>query len=170
MSTDKGGSGRADIRELCLLSLMGALMFALQAAMASLPNIHVTALLIILCAVFFGWKALYSVAVFIMLEGLIWGFGLWWLCYWYLWPALTVAAVLMRKNDSPLIWAVVAAIHGLCFGALCSVPYLFIGGAEAAFSMWISGIPFDLAHCAGNFVLTLILYRPLYGVMKRVLL
>ena len=65
------------LRELCLLSLMGALMFALQVALASVPNVHMTAVLIILTAIFFGWKCLFSVAVFIMLEALVWGFGLW---------------------------------------------------------------------------------------------
>ena len=157
------------LRRLLLLALMGALMFALQVAMSSLPNIHLTAVLIILTAVFFGWHCLFSVAVFIMLEALIWGFGLWWLCYWYLWPALALPAVLLRKNRSAFLWAVLAAIHGLCFGALCSLPYLFIGGRELAFSYWISGLGFDLPHCIGNFTLTLALFRPLYRLMEKLM-
>ena len=146
---------------------MGALMFALQVAMASIPNVHLTAVLIILTAVFFGWKCLYSVAVFVMLEGLVWGFGLWWFCYWYLWPLLAVPAVLLRANRSPVIWAAVAGLHGLLFGALCSVPFVFIGGIEMAVSYWVSGISFDLIHCAGNFTLTLILFKPLYTAMEK---
>ena len=146
---------------------MGALMFVLQVAMASIPNVHLTAVLIILTAVFFGWKCLYSVAVFVMLEGLVWGFGLWWFCYWYLWPLLAVPAVLLRANRSPFIWAAVAGLHGLLFGALCSVPFVFIGGIEMAVSYWVSGISFDLIHCAGNFTLTLILFKPLYTAMEK---
>ena len=149
-----------------MLSLMGALMLALQVAMSGLPNIHVTAVLIIITAVFFSWKCLYSVAVFIMLEGLVWGFGMWWWCYWYLWPALAIPAVLLRRNDSPLFWAIIAAIHGITFGAMCSVPYLFIGGWTLALSYWVSGIPFDIAHCCGNFVFTLVLFRPLKRAMS----
>lgn len=157
--------GKITIRELCLLSLMGGLMLAAQVVMSVLPNIHITAIFIIITAVAFGWKVMYSVAVFIMLEGLIWGFGTWWFCYWYLWPILAIAAILMKKNDSALIWAVIAALHGICFGALCAIPYLFIGGWEMAISYWISGIPYDLAHCAGNFVLTLLLFTPLKKVI-----
>lgn len=138
-------------------------------ALASLPNIHINAVLIILAAVFFGWKAMYAVGVYVMLEGIVFGFGIWWISYLYVWPLLCAVCVLMRRNDSALIWAVVAAIHGLLFGALCSLPYFFIGGWQMAFSYWIGGISFDLAHCAGNFVLTLALYRPLKKAMEAVL-
>ena len=162
-------AGKLSTRELVSLALLGALMFAAKAAMASLPNIHLNAVLIILGAVFFGWRVMYSIVIYIMLEGLIFGFSLWWGCYWYLWPILGVAAIIMRENRSPLIWAVAAGIHGLFFGALCAVPYLFIGGWEMAFSYWIGGIPFDLAHCSGNFVLTLVLFKPLYAAMERII-
>ncbi len=155
------------LSELTILSLMGALMFALQVAMASIPNVHMTAVLIILTAIFFGWKCLFSVAVFIMLEALVWGFGLWWLCYWYLWPLLAVPAVLLRRCRSAFLWAVIAALHGLFFGAFCSIPFLFIGGWEMALSYWISGLGFDLIHCAGNFVITFVLFTPLYKVMEK---
>lgn len=169
MSSPSPQAGRLSIKEISALSIIGALIFAVKMAMASLPNISLNAPLIILTAVFFGWKALYAVGVYVMLEGLVFGFGLWWLCYWYLWPLLAALAVLMRKNDSPLIWAVLAGLFGLCFGALCSIPYIFIGGWAMAFSYWISGLPFDLVHCAGNFVLTLVLYKPLHRAMAAVL-
>jgi len=160
---------KPSLRELCILSLLGAVMLALQVAASGLPNIHFTALIMILTAVFFGWKSLYAVAVFIMLEGLVWGFGLWWACYWYLWPALVIPAILMRQNRSPLIWAVLAALHGLLFGALYALPFFFVGGWEMVLAKWIAGIPFDLAHCAGNFIITLLLFNPLYRAFEKVL-
>ena len=51
-------------------------------------------------------------------------------------------------------------------GALDALPYL-AGGPMAALSRWVAGIPFDLLHCAGNFVLALALERPLYQVLVR---
>lgn len=153
---------KLSVRELCILSLLGALMLALQVATSGIPNIHVTAPIIIVTAAFFGWKSLYAIFVFVMLEGLVWGFGIWWLCYWYLWPLLAVPAVLLRACHEPLVWAVIAAAHGLLFGGLYALIYYFVGGWEMVLAKWISGIPFDLAHCAGNFVLTLLLFKPLY--------
>jgi len=162
-------AGKLSVRQICLMSLMGALMFASQLAMSGLANIHIIAPLIIVCCVFFSWRALYAIFVFVMLEVLVWGLGLWVISHMYLWPLLAVIAILMRRCDQPVVWAVVAGIHGLLFGAGCAIPYLFIGGWEMAFSYWLSGIPFDLVHCLGNFVLTLILYRPLKKVVFRAL-
>ncbi|MCI6646440.1 MAG: hypothetical protein MSH16_02210 [Oscillospiraceae bacterium] len=158
-------AGKLPLRDLVLLALLGSLMFASQVVMASLPNIHIVAVLIIVTALYFRWRALYAVFVFALLEGMIYGFGIWWVSYLYTWPVLAAVTVLLGRSESPLFWAVIAGIFGLCFGALCALPYLFAGGWAAAVSYWIAGIPFDLIHCASNFVITLVLFRPLYRVM-----
>ena len=170
MRSSSPSAGKLSVRELTLLPLMGALIFALKEALYALPNINVNAVLIILCAVFFGWKGLFSVGIYVMLEGLINGFHIWWIGYLYSWPLLLAVAMAMRKNRSALLWAVVAAIFGLLFGPLMYLEYFaFKGGWSGFLAMWVSGIPFDLAHCGGNFVLTLVLFQPLYKVMAHFL-
>lgn len=154
------------LRELIELSLMGAFMFGTQVAMASLPNVNIVSVLIILTVVFYGAKTFYSVAVFVLLEGLIYGFGLWFINYLYVWAVLVTVALIFRKNESSLIWAVIAGLFGLSFGLLCTVPYFFIGGFPMALSYWVSGIPFDVTHCISNFVLTLLLISPLCKLMQ----
>jgi energy-coupling factor transport system substrate-specific component len=48
------------------------------------------------------------------------------------------------------------------------IPYFFINsGWEMYFAMWVNGIPFDLVHCGGNFVLTLVLYKPLHTLLRQ---
>ena len=160
--------GRLSVRELCYLALIAAMIFSVKVALSSLPNINLNALLIILTTVFFGWKAMYAVGVYVLLEGLVYGFHVWWVCYLYIWPLLVVIAILFRRNTSPVIWAVIAGIYGLLFGPLMYIGYfLIVGGWKGYFAMWVAGIPYDLTHCIGNFVLTLALYRPLYAVMRR---
>jgi len=149
------------IRELVELSLMGALMVGTQVAMATLPNVNLVSVLIMLTVIVYGVKAFYPVYVFVLLEGLIYGFGLWFINYLYIWAILTVIALIFRKNENRLIWAVIAGLFGLCFGALCAIPYFFIGGPGFALSYWVSGIPFDITHCISNFVLTFLLLEPL---------
>jgi len=155
------------LRELIELSLMGAFMFGTQVAMSSLPNVNVVSVLIILTVIFYGAKAFYSVAVFVLLEGLLYGFGLWFISYLYIWAVLVSIALIFRKNKNSLIWAVIAGLFGLSFGLLCTLPYFFIGGFPMALSYWVSGIPFDVTHCISNFVLTLLLIGPLRRLMQR---
>ena len=170
MSSPSPPAGKLRAIEITTLSLMGALIFAAKFALASLPNININAVLIILTTVFFGWKALYSVGIYVMLEGLVFGFQIWWISYVFVWPLLVVVAMAFRKNDSALIWAVIAALWGLLFGPLMYIPYFCIlGGWKGYFAMWIAGIPYDLTHAAGNFVFTLVLYPPLHKVMEHFL-
>ena len=60
----------------------------------------------------------------------------------------------------------ISGAFGLVFGALCAIPYLISGGPGAAFAYWSAGIPYDILHCGGNFVLTLILYNPVLRLLK----
>ena len=160
--------------EAVLFGILGALMFALQVVMAPLPNIEPVSLLVMLFAVTFGWKCLYPVYVFVVMEILFHGLGLWNFNYLYIWTVLAVAAISFRKMESSLGWAILSGAFGLAFGALCGIVDIFIGGFGYAAAKWISGIPFDLLHCGGNFAIAVVLWKPLrtlldrlYGKMKR---
>ena len=150
-----------------MFGMLGALTFALQVAMAALPNIEPVSLLVMLFAVVFGWKSLYAVYVFVVMEVLFHGIGLWNINYLYIWTVLAVAAVLLRKMKPALGWAMLSGIYGLFFGALCGIVDVFIGGFGYAVTKWISGIPFDLLHCGGNFAIALILWKPLRELLER---
>ena len=154
--------GNGALREMILLALFSAMMFATQVALAALPNIHLVGVFVILAAMLFGWKSLISVYIFVVLEGLVYGFSMWFVNYLYVWAILAIIVILFRNHRSPVFWAVIAGIYGLLFGALCAIPYFFIGGWTMAFSYWIGGIPFDLIHCGSNAVLTFVLLMPLY--------
>ena len=80
---------------------------------------------------------------------------------------LALLAWAFRRMESPLGWAILSGAFGLAFGALCELVYLPIIGWRASAAAWVSGIPFDLAHCFGNFVAALALYRPLSRLMER---
>ena len=153
--------------EIVLFGMLGGLMFALQVVMAPLPNIEPVSLLTMLFAVIFGWKSLYCVYTFVAMEILFHGIGLWNINYLYIWTVLAVAAVALRKMDSVFGWAMVSGVFGLCFGLLCGIVDVFIGGFGYAAAKWVSGIPFDLLHCGGNFAMALILWKPLHQLLGR---
>ncbi|MCM1334623.1 MAG: hypothetical protein NC084_10075 [Bacteroides sp.] len=149
-----------------LYALMAAILFVAQVSLAFLPNIELVTLLIIVFTLFTGKKVFYIIYAFVLLEGAVYGFGLWWVSYLYIWLIPAGAALLMKKLKNPLGWAVFAGAYGLCYGALCGIPYLFIGGFSAFFAYWVSGIPFDVTHCIGNFIVTLLLFKPLCAAMR----
>lgn len=153
--------------EMVLFGVLGALTFALQVVMSPLPNIEPVSLLVMLFAATFGWKGLYPVYVYVVMEILYYGFSTWNLYYLYIWAVLAVAAVFLRKMESRLAWALLSAAYGLLFGALCAIVDVFIGGWGYAVSKWVSGIPFDVLHCGGNFVIALVVWKPLRGVLEK---
>lgn len=156
-------------RELVLLALLGALLWVSKMALAWLPNIEPVSLLLVVYTVVLGWKALAPLYVYVALELMIWGIGIWSICYTYVWLVLVLLAMVFRQMESPLGWAVLSGAFGLCFGALCALSYWVSGGWAFALTWWLSGIPFDLLHCAGNFVMALALFRPCKTVLTRLM-
>jgi len=155
------------ILEIVLFGVLGALMFALQVVMGFLPNIEPVSLLVMVFAVVFGWKCLYPIYIFVIMEFLFYGIGIWNVYYLYIWTVLAVAAMVMKKNQSPMGWALLSAVYGLLFGALCAIADAFIGGVAYAAGKWVTGIPFDITHCAGNFVIGLVLFKPVRNLVDR---
>lgn len=152
---------------MALFGVLGALTFGLKMAMSWLPNIEPVSLLVMLYAVIFGRKSLYPIYLYVVLEILFFGIQLWTINYLYVWVLLALAAWLLRRTESPLAWAMLSGSFGLLFGLLCTPVYLFTGGFGFAVSWWISGIPYDLLHCAGNFVMTLVLFIPLRNLLTK---
>ena len=153
--------------EIVLFGVLGALTFAAKFVMSSLPNIEPVSLMIMLFAVTFGWKALYPTYLYVTMEILFYGINVWNVYYLYVWAVLLICALLLRKMQEPLGWAILSGTFGLLFGALCGITDIFIGGFSYAAAKWVSGIWFDLLHCAGNFVIALLLFAPLRNLLKK---
>lgn len=155
------------VREVTLFGILAALTFGAKVAMSALPNIEPVTLFVLVFGAVFGWKALFIVYVYVLAEILFYGIGTWNINYLYIWAIPALAGWLLRKWKHPVLWAVIAGVYGLLFGALCAPVDLCIGGIGFAVSKWISGIPFDAAHCAGNFALALLLFCPLRKLLHR---
>lgn len=157
---------RGKVLELTVFALLGALMFCAKMVMAALPNIEPVSLLILVYTAVFGKKAIYPLYVYVMLEFLIWGLGLWNINYLYVWLVLYFLGLLFQKMESSWCWAILAAAFGLGFGLLCTPVYCVSGGWAFGLSWWVSGIPYDVLHCAGNFAMVLVLRKPLIRVLS----
>ena len=154
-------SSKLNIRELVLFAMLGSLTFCAKVVMMLLPNIEPVSLMVMLFAVTFGKKCIYPIYVYVALELMVYGFNLWSINYLYIWLILAFAAWLLKDTQSALGWAILSGAFGLLFGLLCAPVYLVTGGIGGAVTWWLSGIPFDLMHCAGNFAMALMLFCPM---------
>jgi len=156
-----------NLREWILFGILGALVFAMKFIMAVLPNIEPVTICLLVFGAVFGYKALYPCYVYVALEILCFGLGIWNFCYLYVWLIPVALGICLRDMKQKLGWALVAAVFGLLFGALCGIVDAFIGGISYAVAKWASGIPFDIAHCIGNFCMVLVLFKPLRELLEK---
>lgn len=163
------------IKEITLIGMMVAVIEVCKVALSGLPNIELTSFWMIMFTLFFGKRILFVVPVFILIEGSMYGMNLWWIMYLYTWPFLSLLTTIFRKQKSVWFWSILSGTFGLMFGFLCSFPYVVIGavdgglinGLYAGFTWWVAGIPWDITHCIGNFVLMFILYKPIRMAMQK---
>lgn len=162
------GKPALSVRELTTMALLAAMMIAGQICMAPLPNIEPVSLIIIACASVYGLKALLPTYVFVLVEGLIYGFTEWFVGYLYIWAILVFATILLRNIRGRLPMAIFSGMFGLMFGALCEIPFIFTIGIKASVAKWVSGIPFDILHAIGNFVLAFLLLPACVNILSRI--
>lgn len=155
------------LRLTALSGILGAVLLVSQIAFAFLPNIELVTLLVVLFTLVLKKYIGYTLCVFVLLEGLVYGFGLWWFSYLYIWAILAIVTYLFRRMESRLGWALLCGFYGLIFGTLTAIPIFLISGVQVGVAYIISGIPFDLIHAVSNFLLALLLLPVLQRLLTR---
>lgn len=155
---------------LVICAEFAALTAALQYVMAGLPNIEPVSLMIMLCAVVFGFKAFLMVFVYIILYGLIMGFGYFTLGHFLAWPILCLLAIAFKKFKNPFIWATLSGVFGFLFGFFhlpFSIIAMGINTKERLLIYIANDIPFNVTHAIGNFFIALFLFLPLRVLLEK---
>lgn len=155
------------LRDVCLMAMMGVVLVVSKEALAFLPNVELVSLLTILFTLVFRKRVIGALGVFLLLEGLLYGFGSWWVMYLYIWPLLALLTWLFRWMKRGWQWAVFSGLFGLAFGTLCALVYLPVGGFPMMLAWIAGGLYFDFLHAGGNFLLALLLYHPLRLALER---
>ncbi len=162
-------------KDIALIGIMVAVIEVCKVAIAWIPNVELTSFWLIMFTLYFGWKVVYVIPVFIILEGFMYGINLWWIMYLYAWPLLTILTGLLKKIESAWNLAVLSGMFGLSFGLLCALPYVVIGsidggimsGIRTGFAWWVAGIPWDIVHGISNFIIMFVFYHPVKRAMEK---
>ncbi len=158
--------------DLVVFALLGVIMFISKYITDALPNIHFIGMLTMTYTITYRKKALIPIYVFVLLIGLFNGFGLWWIPYLYIWTILwAVTMILPKKMNTKIavpVYAVVCALHGLCYGVLYAPAQALMFGLDfKGMLAWIAaGLYFDLLHGIGNFALGFLII-PLSNTLKK---
>ena len=152
--------------------MLGALMFASKMLMEVAPNIHLLGVFTIAFTVVYRGKALYPIYIYVLLNGVFGGFGIWWIPYLYIWTVLWGITMLlpkkMPKAVAVVVYAVVNALHGYGFGIIYApAQALLFGLSFKGMIAWIiAGFPFDVIHGTSNLIGGLLIV-PIVFVLKK---
>lgn len=160
------------IRDMVLLGMFGALLFAAKQVFEPLPNIHPVAMLIMVITVVYRVKGLIPLYIFILIQGLYAGFSVWWVPYLYIWTFVWALTMLipqkLPKKYLAVIYPAVCAFCGLTYGTLYAPTQALMFGYDFPTTLkWIAtGFPWDCLHAAGNLGMGL-LVLPLSELLKK---
>lgn len=155
------------IRDIALIGILSATITAGKLALSFIPNVEIVTLLFIIYTIVFGTKkTLFISVIFTSTEILIYGFSTWLLVYYFIWPLLIIITGLLNKRvRSEYSYATIGAIFGYAFGIFFAVVESFFYGVAYGWTYWIRGLPFDLLHGTSNFILILVLYKPIMNIL-----
>jgi energy-coupling factor transport system substrate-specific component len=153
-------------RDIALIGLLSASVTGGKLALSFLPNVEIVTLLFIVYTVAFGFKRTLLVSfIFTTTEIFIYGFATWLLVYYFIWPLLILITTIIKKHArTEYGYAAIAGMFGLSFGAIFAISESFFYGIAYGFTYWLRGVPFDILHGVSNFILALLLFKPLVSV------
>lgn len=166
-------SKRLALKDVVLLSLLAALMTAGDFLMEWLPNVHFVGVLIVVTTAVYRKWALLSIYVYVLIQGIVSGFDLWWIPYLYVWDFLWLFTILipqrLPERVKNVLYVAVCAAHGFLFGTLYAPAQilLFFGGDFSKMIPWIvAGLPFDITHGISNLLCGALLIYPMIKILR----
>lgn len=153
----------SNAREICIFAMLGTIMYISKIVMEALPNIHLLGVLTIVYTLVYRKRALIPIYIYVMLNGLLAGFNMWWIPYTYIWTILWGVVMLlprkMPRGVSVAVYAAICGLHGFAFGTLYAPAHALMYGfnLEQTVAWILAGIPFDLIHGVSNLAIGLII-------------
>lgn len=160
---------RLSARDIVLIGILSASITGGKMVLSAIPNVEIVTLLFMVYTVVFGMKrALYVSVIFSTTEILLWGVHTWLLTYYLIWPLLILMTnILSRFLTGEFSRAILAGAFGLTFGMFFALVEAMLYGLNYGLVYYVRGIPFDIIHGASNFIVVLMLFKPLEKMLGR---
>lgn len=156
------------VKEMTLFGMLGAVMYCSKIFMEFLPNIHLLGVFTIAFTMVYRKKALYPIYVYVMLNGLLAGFNMWWIPYLYLWTVLWGLVMLLPEKTPKFVYILVCGAHGFLYGTLYApVQAIMFGLDFKGMVAWIiAGLPYDCVHGIGNLCVGILIW-PIVKLLRK---
>ena len=168
-------------KDIVLTALAAALLSAGKQALASIPNVEVVTLFIMLYAACFKPQIAFTVTgIFIVIECFIWGFNTWvfaYLIHWNLVALFTFILARVIKVKNRFIYFAFTIVITTAFGVLTSAIDAFVGWAKTGLSfgtlfiaVYVRGIYFYIVHVVGNAAFNITLFAPMRDLLDKLMI
>lgn len=151
---------------LVLYTLCATLSVVAKEVLSFLPNIELVSFLFIIFALHFPIQgSIFIAIIFCFLQIMLYGIGVWTPIYFVVWSGLVIVVYCAKGiliNEQRC--AILSGVFGLSFGIFFSIPF-FIISWQTGWISYLKGIPFDLIHMIGNYIIMLILYQKINAVV-----
>lgn len=159
------------MREVAEFAMLGALMFAGKKIMEFLPNVHPITMLTAVYTVVYRRRAIYPLAVYLLLETAFSGF-LWIVPYYYIFPLCYLSVLCVprgiAKAKRQVFYTLICTFFGIAFGTLYAPWQAIMYGLNLERTLaWIcAGLPYDTVHAVANFILSFLIIPIANGIEK----
>jgi energy-coupling factor transport system substrate-specific component len=156
------------------LALIGVFAVSGRVLLDPIPNVQPVTVIVLLAGVHFGASRSVALAASVALaSNMILGHGLWTFYQAVGWSAVGIAGALLSSRLYPngtiatTKLAVTSVVAAIVFDWVVSLSALHTLSPELLPAYFVSGIPFDLLHAAGNVAFVAWLAVPLTDLMSR---
>lgn len=152
-------------RDLALTAVMAATVFMSKFALSVVLNVEPVTLLLLAFAAILPFHAAAAAVVFVCLDCIIYGFGVWMVPYFIYWPLICLAGRVLRNKS--------AAACALCAGALTALFGVLTTGVDClAFGMefwswYVAGLPYFAVHILSTLTVVFVALKPLTRALSR---
>ena len=130
----------------------------------NIDGLELVTFLVVTYGIYFQFKYnLLLVIAFNFFVALIYGFGVWWLAYWYIWPfeLLLVAFLTRFMIKSPSLTAIIVGLFGFSIWIFYFPLHWLVLGYNGAVGFVFPGIIVNLVEGSFNFIVCIILFIPI---------
>lgn len=151
------------IKKIAVSSILTALLVAVKYALGFFPGVELTTLLVISYALFLPLSiSVLTIVSSIFIIGIIYGFGVWWVMYWFIFPTEAILTFALRRylKANNIVFALWTGFWGfsiLFWFALQD--WVLYGEAKAVLGM-STAVVTNTIEGAVNFFVALLLFYP----------